>query len=219
MKLLRTIKPPFRCDGQPSSRSRRRAAAGFTLAEIMIALTVFLLVIGGMVCIQIFGLRVQTLAQSKLLVTTYGRQTLNAMRDQIRASQQVYVGTFTNSTFTQVATGLPQIGNALQIFTTTNSSSTNFVVFYDDPSTNEIFCYTNTPANLGVMAQYQTNYYCFQAEDYEGTVLTNYNNNPVIDVIMNFSQWEYPIGYAGGTPGNANDYYFLRTRASPRCNQ
>ncbi len=194
-------------------------ALGFTLAELMIALTIFIFLVGAMVCVQIFGLRVQTLSQTKMLATTYSRQTLNAMRDQIRSAQQVYVGTFTNSTFTQVPTGYSQIGNALQIYASTNGSGTNFVVFYDDPSTNVIFCYTNNPDNVGVMAKYQTNYYCFQAEDFQGNILTNYQNNPIIDVTMMFSQWEFPPGYVGSTPANAFDYYRLQTRVALRCKQ
>ena len=205
----------------PGIKFPRNRTAGFTLVEVMVAMAVFAFIIGGMVAVQIFGLRVYTLAATKLIATTSGRQTLNAMRDQIRSAQQVYVGTFTNSSFTQ-ASGL-QIGNALQMFTSTNLTSTNFVVFYQDPSTNEIFSYINTPANKSVLASFETNYYCFQAEDYQGNILTNFQNSPVICVTMSFSQWEYPIGFVvvSGTTnaGNAYDYYYLRTRIARRCKQ
>lgn len=205
----------------PGIKLPRNHTAGFTLVEVMVAMAIFAFIIGGMVAVQIFGLRVYTLAATKLIATTNGRQTLNAMRDQIRSAQRVYVGTFTNSSFTQ-ASGF-QIGNALQMFTSTNLASTNFVIFYQDPSTNEIFSYTNTPANKGVLTRFETNYYCFQAEDYQGNILTNYQNSPVICVTMSFSQWEYPIGLvvAGGTTNAANayDYYYLRTRIARRCKQ
>ncbi len=205
----------------PSGRPQRMAAAGFTLAEMMIAGAVFIFIIGAMVCLQIFGLRIYTLASTKLIATTSGRETMNGIRDAIRDSQQVYVGTFTNGTFTQIPNGLPQIGNALQIFTTTNSASTNFIVYYQDPTTNEVFCYANTPVNPDVVANYMTNYNCFDAEDYGSTnypynILTNYLNNPVIRVTMNFSQWEYPIGFVGSNAVNAYDYYYLRTRITRR---
>jgi type II secretory pathway pseudopilin PulG len=217
------IFPAGRTGPRPPLPARRKAVAGFTLVETMIALTIFIVVIGGMVAVQIFGLRVYTLAATKLMATTAGRETLNAMRDQIRASQQTYVGTFSNGVFTQ-AVGL-QIGNALQLFTTTNTASTNFLVFYQDPSTNAVFCFSNAnPANKWVLAQYMTNYYCFDAEDYRfymypTNILTNYMNNPVIGVTMSFSQWEYPIGYIGGQAANAYDYYYLRTHITRRCKQ
>jgi len=213
----------IRTAARPVSPARRRTVAGFTLVEMLIAVGIFGFIIAGMVAVQIFGLRVYTLAATKLIATTNARETLNFMRDQIRSSQQVYVGTFTNGTFT-MASGL-QIGNALQIFTTTNmtASSTNFIVFYQDPSTNEVFCYSNTPANTWVVAQYMTNYNCFDAEDYNQTVLTNYANNPVIGVTLSFSQWEYPIGYVvlngTNTAANAYDYYYLRTHIARRCKQ
>jgi prepilin-type N-terminal cleavage/methylation domain-containing protein len=217
MKHLPDIKVSRSHTIQPSLRPRRMTAAGFTLVEMMIALAVFTFIVGGMVAVQIFGLRIYTLASTKLIATTDGRETMNYMRDQIRESQQVYVGTFSNSSFVQ-ANG-QQIGNALQIFTTTNTASTNFTVFYMDPSTNEVFCYTNTPAILGMVAQYMTNYNCFQAEDFQGNILTNYQNNPVIRVTLSFSQWEYPIGFIGSNAVNAYDFYFLRTRITRRCKQ
>ena len=214
MKYLTGIESPSGNGTRPSLKSRRMNATGFTLVEMVVAMAVFTFIVGGMLAVQIFGLRVYTLASTKLYATTAARQTLNDIRDQIRQSQQVYVGTFSNGTFTQ-ASGA-QIGNALQIFTTTNAASTNFLVYYQDPSTNEILWYANTPGNPKVVASYMTNYNCFQAEDYAGNVLSNYINNPVIRVTMNFYQWEYPIGFIGTNGVNAYDYYYLRTRIARR---
>ncbi|HKW28466.1 MAG TPA: hypothetical protein VJT54_03960, partial [Verrucomicrobiae bacterium] len=91
----------------------------------------------------------------------------------------------------------------------------NFV-FYKDPAnpTNIVCSLIN--GRLDILAKYVTNYYCFQAEDYQGNVLTNYDNNPVIRVTMQFSQWEYPIAVIGGNAANAYDYYQLRTRVARR---
>jgi hypothetical protein len=67
-----------------------------------------------------------------------------------------------------------------------------------------------------ILAQYVTNYYCFTAEDYETNVLLNYLNNPIIHIVMNFSQWEYPIAVIGTNGANAYDYYRLQTRICRR---
>jgi hypothetical protein len=184
----------------------------------MIAMGIFMFIIGGMVASQIFGMRVYTVAATKLSATASGRKTLNAMRDEIRSSQQTYVGIYANGTFKQMTNGYPQIGNAVQLFTTTNNASTNFVVFYMDPGTNEVISVDNL-GNQEVLAKYMTNVYCFQAEDYRGNILTNYQNNPVIRVTMSFYQWEYPIGYVAGVGMDAYDYYYLRTRITRRCKQ
>lgn len=218
MKILPTSLFPFGFGSPGRGQTDKRAASGFTVPEVMIASAILLFVVGAMVCVQVFGLRVYTLSGTKLMATASGRKTLNAMRDQIRSSQQIYVGTFSNGVFTQVPTGYPQIGNALELFSTTNLNSTNFLLYYQSPSSNAIFS-LDYLGNQQVLAIYQTNQYCFQAEDYRGNILSNYLNNPVIDVIMSFSQWEYPIGFVGSNAVNAYDYYYLRTRVTRRTRE
>lgn len=199
------------------ARSRQIAKAGFTLGEMMIAVAVFSLVIAAMVSVQIFGLRVYTLAATKLTATQGGRETMNLIRDQIRGSQQVYVGSFTNSTFTQVPNGSNQIGNALQITTSTNSSfGNNYVVYYQNSISNSLFSYNPVGPVVNDLADYVTNNLCFQAEDYQQNILTNYQNNPVIRITLQFYQWEYPVGFVGSNAVNAYDYYYLRSRVARR---
>ncbi len=192
--------------------------SGFTLTEIMVAMAIFSLVIIAMVSVQLFGMRVYTLAATKVIATTGARETLNAMRDRIRSANIVMVGIYNPANaagFVQITNGLPQIGNALEI-QYTNGASTNSFVFYKDPSnpTNIVCSLIN--GTTDILAKYVTNYYCFQAEDYQGNVLTNYDNNPVIRVTMQFSQWEYPVAVIGGNAANAYDYYQLRTRVARR---
>jgi prepilin-type N-terminal cleavage/methylation domain-containing protein len=213
--------------------ARRMTVAGFTLVEMMITVGIFAVLIGGLIAVQIFGMRVYTLAGTKLMATTNARQALNTMRDQIRSAQQVYVGIFdpATQTFSRITNGL-QIGNALQLYTVPTSQATLlYTVFYQDPSVNMVYSITNNPATsnlldgLTILAKYMTNYYCFDAEDYQypPNIMSNYVNNPVIGVTMNFSQWEYPIGYviSGGktNAANAYDYYYLRTHVTRRCKQ
>lgn len=195
-------------------KSGGRNRSGFTLVELMVTMMVFTLIIAAMVALQIFGLRIYTLAATKLLASQSGRQTLGDIRDKLRSCKTVYVGIYTNSQFSQIATGSPQIGNAVQIFPTEIATGTNYIVFYEDPVNTNICMVTNGVRT--VTANFVTNFYCFQAEDYQGNVLTNYQNNPVIKMTMSFVQWEYPIGYVGGNAINAYDFYYLRTRVTRR---
>ena len=198
-----------------SSTSRECAAGGFTLVEIMVTSAIFLMVVMAMVAVQIYGLRVYTLAATKITATTGGREALNNMRDAIRGGKTVYVGIYSNSTFTLTPNGQIQAGNARQIYTATNGSAANAIVFYMDPvKTNMSELYNGT---VSVLAPYMTNYYCFTNEDYTGHALTNYQNNPVIHLTMQFYQWEYPIGYIGSDALNAYDYYTLNTRICRRA--
>jgi prepilin-type N-terminal cleavage/methylation domain-containing protein len=200
---------------------------GFTLPEMMITVMIFSFVVLAVLGLQIFSMRVYTLGATMVSATTSGRQTMNYIRDQIRAAKNVYVGTIntTNgSTFAQVPNGSPQQGNALEI-TLTNSAGTNFIVYFQDPASTNICTYSNSVATglnnsaLTILAKNVTNYYCFLAEDYSGNTLTNYVNTPVIHVTMQFCQWEYPIGVIGGNANNSYDFYSLNARVSRRARQ
>jgi prepilin-type N-terminal cleavage/methylation domain-containing protein len=197
------------------AQSRWLVTAGFTLAEMLIAVAVFSFVVLAMISLQVFGLRIYTLAATKLTATQGGRQAMNLIRDQIRSSQQVYVGTYT-SNFTQIPNGSQQIGNALQITWSTNLSYGNAnVVYYQNSTSNSLFSVSNSVVTD--VADYVTNNLCFEAMDYTGTnVMTNYQNNPVIFVTLQFYQWEYPIGFIGSNAVNAYDYYYLRSRIARR---
>src|SRR5471030_2732730 len=77
-----------------AGRASQPAIAGYTLIEMMFTLAIFIFVVGGMISVQIFGLRVYTLAATKITATTGGRESLNTIRDQIRSSKEVYVGIY-----------------------------------------------------------------------------------------------------------------------------
>ena len=59
---------------------RRPGTAAFTLVEMMLVVGVFAVMIGGIVSVQIFAMRVYTLAATKLTATTDARETMNFMR-------------------------------------------------------------------------------------------------------------------------------------------
>lgn len=192
--------------GKPS-----QAHGGFTLAEMLVTSTIFLvIVVSAMISVQIYGLRVYNLATSKVKATTGARECINDIRDRVRSAQRVFIGNYTSGTFATIAAGQNQIGNALQIFPTTNTTAANATVFYLDSANSSLKLIENGTAS--VAADYVTNYYCFQADDYQGTTLTNFNqNNPVITVTLMFNQLAFPYG---GT--NAYNYYRLHTHISMR---
>jgi len=217
MKLFKNIQ----------NRARRRNVRGFTLAEMVITVGVFLFIFTGvMVAVQIFGLRIYTLAATKLVATAGGRKALNQIRDQIREGKMVYVGNCSSpsySSFALIGTTNSQQGNALIVYPTTNTAWCS--IFYLDTSTttnrllqfnvsNSATTYTNT------LAVYLTNQIVFDARDWQNNIVTNYqslDNRLLIEVTMQFSQWEYPVAFVGGVGANAYDYYQLRTRVFRRA--
>jgi len=202
-----------------SGSTGQLSRSGFTLLEMMVASFIFIVLMGAaMVAVQIFGLRVYTLAATKISATTSGRETLNDFRDCIHSCNKFYIGMYTNGTFTQIANGLPQVGNAVQIYASTNTPASNTIVFYMDVANTNLSMTNFGTGAFSVEANYITNYLCFQAEDYTGTnILTSYQNDPVVDLTMDYYQWEYPIGYVGGSGANAYDFYRLRTRVERRA--
>ena len=191
-----------------------RRDQGFTLVEIMVGIGIFTLVIAAMVSIQLLGMRFYALAATKITTTTDARQTINAIRDAIRSGNTVLVGQYTvtnGAVFIQTPSGLPQIGNAVEILST-NGVTTNSLIIYQDASGPKPTLVSLQNFTSGrVLANYVINSDCFRAEDFQGNVLTNYQNNPVINVTLQFSQAAFPQG-----ANNFYEYYRLQTRIAQR---
>ncbi len=218
MKLIRPI----------SEESRRRCSA-FTLLEMMISSGIYLfIVVGVIVAIQVFALRVYTLGATKLTATQGSRKALNQIRDDIRQGNGLLVGTCDNSgNFTAVGGTNGAIGNALQVFSTTNFGGAPYTLYFlqtntvSGVSSNNLMCLTvtssgSTSANL---ATYITNMDVFSAQDCWGNTVSNILlNNQVFTVKMQFYQWEYPVAVISTNGGlNAYDYYQLRTKVCRRA--
>lgn len=199
-----------------------RRSRGFTLVEVMVSAGIFLgIVVGVMVGLQIFGLRIYTLAATKLSATADGRRTLNALRSEVRSAKTVYVGTYANGVFARIPNGQPQTGNALALsFATSNGLSATMPVIYYQASTGATNALFSVRQNeVKVMANYLTNYYVFTAEDYRTNILTSYDNNPVIRITLRFYEWQYPLGFIGTNGINAYNFYRLQTRICRRTKE
>ena len=218
----------------------RRQNRAFTLVEMMVATGIYLgIVVGVVVAIQLFALRVYTLAATKLTATQSSRKALNQIRDDIRQAKTLQVGNADNSgTFTAVPGTNGVKGNALQIFYTTNGTTTApftppYSIYYLQTNTlgsvaahslvssnNRMWLYVTTNASTTVnLSSYITNLDVFSAVDCNGTTISNnLKNNQVFTVKLQFYQWEYPIAVISTNGGlNAYDYYQLRTKVCRRA--
>jgi type II secretory pathway pseudopilin PulG len=211
---------------QPGCRRRHRA--GFTLAEMMIATGIYLAIfVGVIVAIQVFALRVYTLAATKLTATQSSRKALNQIRDDIRQGKLLQVGNSDNSgNFTPVYGTNGAVGNALQVFATTNLVAP-YSIYYLQTNTvsgvssnNLIWISVTSNATVTAsLACYITNLDVFSAQDCYGNVISNFmQNNQVFAVKLQFYQWEYPIAVISTNTGlNTYDYYQLRTKVCRRA--
>jgi hypothetical protein len=202
------------------------------------SMTVFtILLVGSLWAIQIFALRVYTLAATKISSTQGAREALNQIRDDIRGGKMIQVGNSDNfGHFNCVTNTTGAVGNSLQIFQTTVQGSPYSLYYLQSntlaagiSSNNLIWISATATATSSVnLVGFITNYDIFTAEDWDNwppagttnyaiqTVTNNVYNNQVFSVKFQFYQWEYPIGYVGGVGANAYDYYQVRTRVCRR---
>ena len=201
----------------PSSGSSRGGSPtpnkGFTLPEILIAMTVFVLLLAGILSANLFGLRMFQVNATKLKATEWSRRTFGEITDKIHSCNTVSVGNMTtNSDFVGLLDGETQEGTAIEIQPTTNTAS---LIYYFVNSSDETFRRTVVApggTNTVILADSVTNTIIFTAEslrDGNFQMLTNKQNNRVIHLKLEFYQPEhFMVG---------PDYYKLETSVTRRA--
>ena len=182
---------------------------GFTLPEILIALTVFTFVLAGIIAANLFGLRMFQVNEAKLIATEWSRNTFGKITDEIHTCNTVSVGNMTtNGNFEGLLPGEVQQGTAIEIQPTTNTAS---LIYYFVDSLDGTFRQTvSAPSgtNTIILADSVANTMVFKAQDFLGQVLTNSQNNQVIHLTLEFYQPEhFMVG---------PDYYKLETSVTRR---
>jgi prepilin-type N-terminal cleavage/methylation domain-containing protein len=181
---------------------------GFTLPEILIAMTIFLLMIVGIIFANLFGLKMFQMNETKLTVTQWSRETIGNITAEVHSCNSVLVGNVTNGDFEGLLNGETQQGTGLLIYPTTNP--TNYIIYFVNPS-DQTFRRTDQTGNAVILADSVTNTIIFTAQDLSGNVLTNNQNNQVIHLILEFYQ---PERFMQGA-----DYYKLETSVKQRVVQ
>jgi type II secretory pathway pseudopilin PulG len=194
---------------------RRTRPSAYTLVELMIAMTIMLMALVGVLAVQAFGMRLFELTRSKLGASDDARKAIDLLCTEIRSAKIIRIGTgglgLTN--FADCAPGALQSGSALQIYASTNTNS--FVRYYWNSATNQLERTPNGNSAFTVVANFITNSAIFSAEDAFGNILTNSRNNRVISLKLRFYQMQYPIVRIGA--GNYYDFYQLSTKTTRRA--
>jgi hypothetical protein len=185
---------------------RLGAKEGFTLTEILVASTIFILLVGGIIAANLFGLRMFQMTQTKLQVTQWSRETIMRLRDEIHVCNNAQVGTVSNGVFLAFLDGETQQGNGLLINTTTNTNS--FIIYFVNTTDQTFRRTTDQPGSAVILASSVTNTLPFSAEDFSGNVLTNNSNSQVIHLALEF--------YQPGLFIQRADYYKLETSIKQR---
>ena len=191
----------MKTSGITSSQKNR---SGFTIAELLIALSIFLVCVLGLVSLQVLGLQMNAIAASKMKSTASGLKTLNAVRNQVLGANSVQVGNGDNNSFTATGT----IGNALQVYPTTNSS--NYLRFYLSTDDNTLYELNNSNSAVTAIAPNVTNESVFQTVDFQGNTSSSSREHYSIRMTLQFSQLDYKV------PKSTREYYTLETEMTPR---
>ena len=172
----------------PGGSPRRQA---YTLVEMMVASGLFSLVVLGILACHLAGLRFQQLIQPKLLNAQYERQTIGQLIEEVRCANSLQVGTGTLSTFTVAGPTNVQAGNALRIYTSTNTSQ--YIYYFHDLATATVQRVPLQSTSAVIIASAVTNDTIFTMEDSAGNALTNSQNNAVMSLLLQFcvsSAWQ-----------------------------
>jgi len=184
---------------------------GFTVLELLIAATVFTLLLIGIIAANLFGLRMFQVNAAKLNATEWSRNTFAKITDEIHTCKSVSVGNMTSGDiFEGLLPGEVQEGNAIEIQPTTNTAR---LIYYFVDAADQTFRRTEqfvpgVTTNKLILADSVTNTMAFTAQDFSGQVLTNRQDNQVIHLTLEFYQPEHLMV--------GPDYYKLETSVTRR---
>jgi len=193
--------------GKLPAAPRQRA---FTLIEMAVTSAIFSLVILATVYTQIFGLKQDELAQSKLGASDASRKGFGQMGLDVRSAKIWSVGNVSGTNYVVVPNGTAQQGTAVRLSLTTDTNY--FIQYYFDTNQGALYRQHNGYATSMVATNLTGSLY-FKAEDYTGALQTVQSHKAVIHVMLQFAQYQYPKVIVGS--GFLYDYYKLEFRLTP----
>jgi prepilin-type N-terminal cleavage/methylation domain-containing protein len=189
--------------------------AGFTLTELMVSMTIFTLVIAGMIAGHIFGLKVFQLTRSNLGAADAGQMLSALMGSDIRAAQAIKLGRGDQRSFQELSPQEIQQGNAIQIYT--SGDTNDFVRYYVTEADKRLVAVSPDGSRNRVVAEGLISTNVFLAEDAGGRTLTNRQNSFVLAVNLQYSKVpgsDAPVG-----KGNYYDTFRWQMKFALRARQ
>jgi len=210
----------------PAGAGRGRWARAFTLAEMMVAMFIFVFMVLGVIYVWMFGMRYDQLALSKLGASDKSRMSFDLLTGDIRAAKWWKVGTGNDTSFTACGNATNQIGNAIKLSSSADTNSTAFIIYYFDTNACQlcrlsnglpaIQIIANSLTNSGILGNGPTNTsMTFHAEQYNGTFAQDWQYKYAIVTTMEFCQYQYPLTKVG--PGYYYNYYRIQLKAASHC--
>ena len=220
MKTLYVVKP------MRAGADCRRWTRAFTLAEMMVAMFIFVFMVLGVLYVWMFGMRFDQLTCSKLGASDKSRMSFDQLTHDIRAAKWWKVGNGSGTNFTVCGNATNQIGNALKLSASGDTNSTAFVIYCFDTNACNLYRMSNGVTPFQIIAQSLTNTgiygngltntsMTFHAEKFDGTPAQDWQYKYAIVTTMEFCQYQYPLTYVG--PGYYYNYYRIQLKAASHC--
>jgi Tfp pilus assembly protein PilV len=214
------------------SKSRTlRGWRAFTLVEVMIASVAIIILIGSVIMCNLYGLAMAVRQQIWLGASDDAAQAVSKLMGDIRAANTLQVGTYTSNVFTQTAATNQQSGNALLIFSTTNTALATgpWTLYYYNVATNMQGLNSNSLVRTNfygagipgdcklVSANPITNDYThpiFTEVDSTGTPLSTATPVASVSVYLSFTKLQDPQVVIES--GSVVDFYQITITVTPR---
>lgn len=208
-----------------SHSAPRRAWSAFTLVEMLVVMATLVILVGSVIAANLFGLSMAMRQQIWLGASGDSAKSLGLLMEDIRSASTLEVGSYSNSVFTPVSTTNQQSGNAIEIWSTSNS--TPWTIYYYNPSGTNLVR-TNYAGVTGdyreVTANQITNdgtHPLFTEVDYTGTPYSNVMVIPVmppaVRVYLSYIKLQDPDITIES--GSVVDLYQIITTITPRVHQ
>ncbi len=205
-----------------SSATATKRRAGFTLVEVMIAGSVMMMVVAGVLSANFLGLRQSKLMEAKAGASDSSRRYVSQLLSDIKSAKGYDVGSMSGTNFIAITNGNFQ-GPAIRLFVAAISTnqvidSSRYIIYWFDTtlaaSGNGMLNRINSTNGVNkVILSNLVNTLYFTSENYLGATQTVRTYKGVIHTILQFTQFQYPLT-AVGTNG-LFDYYRIDCRATP----
>jgi hypothetical protein len=197
-----------------TSCSGRIQQAAFTLTEVLVSGTLFVMLMGGFLAAHLFGARLYEMSKVKLSLTDATPRIFNQLADDIRSAKVLQVGKGSSNSFVPASLSAARMGNALQLSPSkTGQPSIRYFLDSNDLKLKRL----NEDGAVTLIAESITNTLVFSIVNRFNQVLTNEQPRKIIQVDLASS-----VNKTNGTPyglGNNSGHYRLTTKIAARASE
>jgi Tfp pilus assembly protein PilW len=195
-----------------AGRQARRRQLAFTFTELLIASSIHVLLLAGVISGHLAGLSMMGISQSGLSASDECRKVNNLLTADIRAAKYIMIGQGTSTTFTEVAAASPQQGTAMQVCATSDTNA--YIRYYWDSADNGFKRIAKGELTPMIVAKYVGTNTIFTSEDFAGNVAVNRQSGTVLGVNLQFYQIDNPPVLIG--PTNHYNLFSLQIKICSR---